>query len=89
MLAALRPGLELLEAPLVHADLALAAAFAAADEDRAASAVEVELAESCLLDAQTGAPEQPRSTRVRGRVQAVRQLRMTAMTPAVRGGSVA
>src|SRR4051794_30915410 len=32
-----QPGLELLEAPVVHADLAAAAAFAAADEHRAAT----------------------------------------------------
>jgi hypothetical protein len=52
------PWFELFEPPIVHADLAPAAAFAAADEDRAAAAVEVELVEvQRFLDAQSGAPE--------------------------------
>ena len=57
-LARLQPWLELLEAPVVHADLAAAAALAAAHEHRAAPRVEVELGEiERFLDAQPGAPE--------------------------------
>ena len=43
--AALKPGLEFLPPPVVHADLASASALAAADEQRAASLVEIGLGE--------------------------------------------
>ena len=43
--AELEPGLELLPAPVGHADLASASALAAADEQRASSLVEVSLGE--------------------------------------------
>src|SRR4051812_41280349 len=57
-LAGLQPRLELLKAPVVHADLATSAALAAAHQHRAAPRVEVELAEiERFLDAQPGAPE--------------------------------
>jgi hypothetical protein len=53
----LEPGLELLSAPCVHADLAAAPALAAPDEKRAASVVEIALGKGKrLLDAQPGAP---------------------------------
>src|SRR4051812_23237136 len=53
-----QPGLELFEAPVVHADLAAAAAFATAHENRAAATVEIELVEiERFLNAQTGAPK--------------------------------
>src|SRR3954452_19129962 len=53
-----QPGFELLEAPVVHADLATAPAFAAPDQHGPAAAVEIELVEvQRLLDAQPGAPE--------------------------------
>src|SRR3954451_3290872 len=54
-----QPWLELLKAPVVHADLAAPAAFAAAHEHRAAARVEIELTEiECFLDAQPGPPKQ-------------------------------
>jgi hypothetical protein len=57
-LARLQPRLELFEAPVVHADLAAAAALAATHEDRPPPRVEVKLREiERLLDSQTGAPE--------------------------------
>ena len=57
-LARSQPGLELFPGPVVHADLAAAAALAAAHEDRAAARVEVELGErERFVDAQPGAPE--------------------------------
>jgi hypothetical protein len=43
--AALEPGLEFLPPPVVHADLTPASALAAADEQRAASLVEIGLGE--------------------------------------------
>jgi hypothetical protein len=53
-----QPGLDVFEAPGVHADLAPASALAATHQDRAAARVEVELGQrQCLLDAQPGAPE--------------------------------
>jgi hypothetical protein len=52
------PRSQLLEAPIVHADLAPPAALAVAHEQRAAPWVEVALAErERLLDAQGAAPE--------------------------------
>ena len=52
------PRLQLLPGPLVHADLAAAAALAAAHEQRAAAGVEVGLGErERLVDPQPGAPE--------------------------------
>jgi hypothetical protein len=58
-LAGLQPRLELFEAPVVHADLAAAAALAATHEYRPTPRVEVKLREiERLLDSQTGAPEQ-------------------------------
>src|SRR5919197_424374 len=49
---------QLLPAPVVHADLAPAAALAAADKERAAARVEVALVEvERLLDSQAPAPE--------------------------------
>ncbi len=57
-LALCHPGAELLEAPLVHADLPPAPALAAADEDRATVWVEIALAErQRLLDAKPATPE--------------------------------
>src|SRR4051794_15264352 len=56
--ADVRPGFELLEAPVVHADLTASAALASAHQDRAAAAVEIELIEiERVLDAQPRAPE--------------------------------
>jgi hypothetical protein len=53
-----QPRLQLLPAPLVHADLSAASALAAPDEQRAASAVEVGLAQrQRLLDAQPRPPQ--------------------------------
>jgi hypothetical protein len=53
-----QPRAQLLPAPLVHSDLAPAAAPAAADEDRSAPVVETVLGESeRFLDAQPGAPQ--------------------------------
>ena len=53
-----QPRPQLLPAPLVHPDLAPAAALAVADQDRSAPVVEVVLGErERLLDAQPGAPE--------------------------------
>ena len=53
-----QPRLKLLERPVVHADLAPAAALAAADEERPAARVEVGLGErERLVDAQAGAPD--------------------------------
>src|SRR3954454_14697485 len=53
-----QPAFELLKAPVVHANLATAAAFAAPDQYGPAAAVEIELVEvQGLLDAQSGAPE--------------------------------
>src|SRR6187551_2625622 len=52
------PGAQLLPAPLVHTDLAPAAALAGANQDRSAPRVEVVLAQrERLLDAQPGAPK--------------------------------
>src|ERR687885_2204738 len=52
------PGLQLLPGPVVHADLAAAAALAAAHEQRAAPRVEVGFAErERFVDAEPGAPE--------------------------------
>jgi len=57
-LACPQPWLELLKAPVIHADLAAAAALAAAHQHRAASRAEVELTEiERFLDAQPGPPE--------------------------------
>src|SRR4051812_25912481 len=57
-LACPQPWLELLKAPVVHADLAAPAARAAAHEHRPASRVEVEFTEiERFLAAQAGRPE--------------------------------
>src|SRR4051794_23605274 len=56
--AELQPRLELSPAPVVHADLSAPSARAAADEQRAASLMEVRLGErERFLDAQPGSPE--------------------------------
>src|SRR5215207_6002858 len=56
--ARLDPGRELFEGPVVHSDLAAAAALATADEQRSAACVEVGLGErERLVDAQARAPE--------------------------------
>jgi hypothetical protein len=56
--ARLEPGRELLPCPVVHADLAAAAALAAADEQRSAARVQVGLGErERLVDPQAGAPQ--------------------------------
>src|SRR3954451_3587820 len=53
-----QPGFELFEARVVHADLASAAAFATAHEDRPAAAVKIELVETeRFLNTQPSAPE--------------------------------
>src|SRR4051794_29366764 len=81
-------GPELLEAAVVHFDLAAAAAFAAPDQDRATAAVEIELVEvERFLNAQAGTPEhndQPAGPRA---VDRSPQHRITAMISSVRGGS--
>jgi hypothetical protein len=57
-LALVEPGAELLEAPLVHANLAAATALAAADENGATVPVEITLAErERLLDAKPATPQ--------------------------------
>ena len=54
----LQPRPQLLPTPAVHPDLTALAAFAAADQDRAAGQVQITLAQGqCLADAQPGAPE--------------------------------
>jgi hypothetical protein len=56
--ARLQPRRELFPGPVVHADLAAAAALAAAHKQRSAARVEVGLGErERLVDAQPGAPE--------------------------------
>src|SRR5919106_3113289 len=56
--ARLEPGRELLPGPVVHADLAAAAALAAAHRQRPAARVQVGFGErERLADAQAGAPE--------------------------------
>jgi len=53
-----QPRAQVLPAPLVHPDLAAAAALPAADQDRSAPRVEVVVGErERLLDAQSGAPK--------------------------------
>jgi hypothetical protein len=53
-----QPRLQLLPAPLVHADLSAAAALAAPDKQRAAAAVQARLAKrQRLVDAQPGPPK--------------------------------
>src|SRR3954469_6877804 len=63
----LEPWFELLPGPVVHADLAAAAALAASDQQRSAARVEVGLGEcERFADAQASAPEhddEPRSRR--------------------------
>jgi hypothetical protein len=77
-----------LEAPVVHADLASAAALAAAHENRPATRIEIEFGQiERLLD-----PEPARqSTTIRPRARAPCRpspaQRMTAMISSVRGGS--
>jgi hypothetical protein len=52
-----KPGLELLPSPCVHADLATTPALAAADQHCAAAWIEIALGQSqSLLDAQPGSP---------------------------------
>jgi hypothetical protein len=54
----LEPGLKLLPGPVVHADLAAAAALAAPDKQRPAPRIQVGLGErERLVDAQPGAPQ--------------------------------
>ena len=56
--AGVQPRPQLLPAPVVHADLAAAAALAVADQQRSAPLVEIVLGErERLLDAQPGAPQ--------------------------------
>ena len=56
--ASVKPWLDVLEAPDVHADLAPAAALAAAHEHRSAPRVEIEFGQrQRFLDAQPGAPQ--------------------------------
>jgi hypothetical protein len=56
--AAYRARLQLLPGPFVHADFAPSAAFALADQERAAAMLEIRLAErKRCLDAETGSPE--------------------------------
>jgi hypothetical protein len=53
-----KPRVELLPRPPIHADLPPLAALAATDENAAASSIEVALGQrECLADAQTGAPK--------------------------------
>jgi hypothetical protein len=66
----LKPGLELLPSPCVHADLATTPALAAADQHCAAAWIELALGQSqSLPDAQPGAPHDhdrsPKATAVR------------------------
>jgi hypothetical protein len=56
--AHLEPGGELLPGPVVHADLAAAAALAAAHEQRSAPRIQVGFGErECLVNPQASAPE--------------------------------
>jgi hypothetical protein len=56
--AVAKPRTQLLEAPLVHADLAALAALAVADQQRSAVLVEVDLGQrERFSDAQAGAPQ--------------------------------
>jgi hypothetical protein len=65
-LANLQPGLELLEAPVVHADLAAVTALSAGHQDRSAARVEIKLGQiKRLLDAQASAPEHDDNPRAR------------------------
>jgi hypothetical protein len=55
---AVEPGPELVEAPVVHADLAALAALALADQERAAARAEVWFGQGHrLADPEAGAPE--------------------------------
>ena len=54
----LKPGLKLLEAPRVHADLATSSALAVPDQQRAAALIEIGLAErERFLDAHSSSPQ--------------------------------
>jgi hypothetical protein len=82
------PRPQLLPGPLVHADLAPAAALAAADEQRAAAAVEVRLAErESLVDSQSGSPEPTIRARRRWPYAVSPAARITATISSTVGGS--
>ena len=88
LLAGLQPGLDVLEAPDVHADLAPASALAATHQDRAAARVEVELGQrQRFLDAQPGAPQDHDQRAHSVAVEVSPAWRMTATISSVRGGS--
>jgi hypothetical protein len=83
-----QPLLQLVPGPVVHADLAAAAALAAADEHCAAAGVEVSLGErERFVDAQPGAPEHAISPRIRKPCGVVPAWRMTATISSTVGGS--
>jgi hypothetical protein len=88
--AQIQPGLELFEAPRVHADLAAPPALAASDQERAATLIQIGFSQGeRLLDAQTGPPQDDDQT---AQSVAVRALssgtpRMTAMISSTFGGS--
>ena len=86
---ALEPGRELLPGPVVHADLAAAAALAAPDQQRAAARIEVGLGErERLVDAQPGAPQHHDQAAQPAAVHACRRRwRMTATISSTVGGS--
>jgi hypothetical protein len=76
------------EAPVVYAHLAPTAAFAAAHEDRAAAAVQIQFVDiERFLDAQVGAPENDISARARAPCSLSSEQRMTAVISSVRAGS--
>src|SRR5215211_2751228 len=82
------PGVEVFPAPVVHPDLAAAAALAAAHQERAAARVEVALEQiERLLDPETGAPENHDQPRIRSPATPSPATRMTATISSTRGGS--
>src|SRR4051812_9820281 len=86
--AEVQPRLELSPAPVVHADLSALSALAAADEQRAASLIEVRLGErERFLDAQPGSPEDHDQSAQPAAVGRHRPLASPAMISSTFGGS--
>ena len=88
LLARSQPRLQLLEAPVVHADFAAPAAFAAPHKQRATAPVKVELGQiKRLLDRSPERQSTAIKPRARNPCSPSPQQRITAMISSVRGGS--
>ncbi|MDP8909800.1 MAG: hypothetical protein M3N47_11965 [Chloroflexota bacterium] len=86
--AGVEPRLELLPGPLVHADLAAAAALAAPHEQRPAPAIEVALVQQQgLVDVKTGAPQHDTRPRRRCPCSPLPAWRLTRHISSIVGGA--